>query len=78
MINEFKRVVNGVEEQLCWSFRAHGKSEPTYTPASSQLGPLDPDRRRRLRYGETFQRLGGSGHPRAYQGLVWRAVSSHG
>jgi len=70
----FKRVVDGVEEYLCWSFRVHGKSDATYEPASSRLGPFDPDRRRRLRCGETFQRLDGSGHPCSYQGLTWRAV----
>lgn len=72
MSKGFVRVVDGVEEQLCWSFCVHGKIDPTYEPASSQLGPFDPDRRRRLRRGETFQRLGGSGHPCAYQGLTWR------
>lgn len=72
MSNDFKRVVDGVEEQLCWSFRVHGKSEPLYEPARSRLGPVDPDRQRRLRCGETFQRLDGSGHPCSYRGLAWR------
>lgn len=66
------RVVGGVEERLYWRFAVHGKSDPTFEPASSQLGPVDPDRHRRLKPGETFQRLDRSGHPCVYQGLSWR------
>lgn len=69
------RVVDGVEQQLCWRFGVHGKSDATYEPASSQLGPFDPDRQRRLKRGETFRRLDRAGSPREYQGLVWRPKS---
>jgi hypothetical protein len=72
MSNEFERIVDGVAEQLCWSFRVHGRVEPTHEPARSRLGPVDPDRHRRLRCGETFLRLDRSGHPRVYQGLSWQ------
>ena len=66
------RIVDGVEESLCWSFGVHGKSETTYEAASGPGGPFDRDRNRRLKRGETFKRLNGSGSPREYQGLVWR------
>jgi hypothetical protein len=70
------RVVGSVEESLCWRFQVHGKTEATYQRADAELGPFDQDRRRRLKRGETFQRLGCSGAPRAYQGLVWRPKGS--
>lgn len=70
------RVVDGVEERLCWRYGVHGKSDATYEPARDQLGPLDRDRQRRLKKGETFLRLGGGGSPREYQGLVWRPKST--
>jgi len=70
------RVVDGVKEWLCWRFHVYGKSEATYERASSPLGPFDRDRQRRLKRGETFQRLSRSGSPREYQGLCWRPKSS--
>lgn len=70
------RIVDGVEELLCWRFRVHGKRDDAYEAASGQLGPYDQDRKRRLKRGETFQRLDSSGRPRQYQGLVWRPTSS--
>jgi hypothetical protein len=70
------RVVDGVEERLCWHYRVHGRADAVYEPASNRLGPLDRDRQRRLKRGETFQRLDSSGSPREYQGLVWRPTSS--
>lgn len=76
-MNEYlSRVVDGVEQRLCWRFRVHGRSDATYEPASGQHGPLDRDRRRLLRIGETFQRLDASGSPRKYDGLVWQPKSS--
>ncbi len=66
------RVVHGVRERLCWGFLIHGKLDPTYEPASSGNGPFDPDRRRCLRRGETFQRLDRSGRPWTYQGFSWQ------
>jgi hypothetical protein len=65
------RVVDGMEEALCWRF-ARGRAAPTYQPATGARGPFDPDRRRHLKPGETFQRLDRSGHPCTYQGLSWR------
>ncbi|EYF04206.1 hypothetical protein [Chondromyces apiculatus] len=70
------RVVDGEEQRLCWRFGVHGKSNATYEPASGQVGPFDGDRKRRLKKGETFQRLDRSGSPREYQGLEWRSKSS--
>ena len=70
------RVVDGVEELLCWRFAVSGKTDAVYEPANAQLGPLDPDRRRRLRPGEMFQRLSPSGHSHVYRGLSWRPKSS--
>jgi hypothetical protein len=69
------RIVDGVEERLCWRFAVHGRLESSYEPADGDRGPYDPDRRRRLQRGETFQRLDRSGRPRIYQGLAWRAAS---
>ncbi|MFT3767883.1 MAG: hypothetical protein QM820_20735 [Minicystis sp.] len=66
------RMTNGVEERLCWRFRVPGRAEPKHEPANGQHGPYDPDRLRHLRPGETFQRLGRSGHPCHYQGLFWQ------
>lgn len=66
------RMTNGVEERLCWRFHVPGRAEPKYEPANGQHGPYDPDRLRQLRPGETFQRLGRSGHPCHYQGLFWQ------
>jgi hypothetical protein len=66
------RMVDGVEQRLCWRFGVHGKMDATYEPARDQLGPFDPDRQRRLKRGETFRRLGRAGSPREYQGLFWR------
>ena len=66
------RVVGGVEEHLCWCFQVHGKGDVSYEPADGQLGPFDRDRQRRLKRGETFQRLDRSGSPRMYHGLFWR------
>lgn len=70
------RVVDGVEERLCWRFGVHGKTDATYEPARDQLGPFDPDRQRRLKRGETFRRLSSTGSPREYQGLFWRPKST--
>lgn len=76
MVESVTRVVDGVKESLCWCFRVHGKSETTlYEIASGHMGPLDRDRKRRLRRGETFQRLDRSGCPREYTGLVWRPAA---
>ena len=30
------RVVDGVEQRLCWRFQVHGRSDVTYEPASGQ------------------------------------------
>jgi hypothetical protein len=76
MVEGLTRVVDGVEEQLCWRFHVHGKSEATYEPASAQRGPFDRDRQRCLRRGESFRRLDRAGSPREYQGLCWRPKSS--
>lgn len=70
------RVVDGVEQWLCWRFRVHGKNDVAYEPANGELGPFDPDRRRRLKRGETFQRLDRAGSPRQYDGLCWRPKST--
>jgi hypothetical protein len=70
------RVVDGVEERLCWRFAVHGRSEATYEPANCQLGPFDRDLQRRLKRGETFRRLDRTGSPREYQGLFWRPTST--
>ncbi len=70
------RVVDGEEQRLCWRFQIFGKNSATYEPASSQLGPFDGDRQRRLRRGETFKRLDRSGSPREYQGLFWRPADA--
>jgi hypothetical protein len=72
MLEGLTRVVGGVEESLCWAFRVHGKDDAKYEAANGQFGPFDTDRKRRLKRGETFQRLDRSGSPREYQGLVWR------
>jgi hypothetical protein len=69
------RVVDGVRERLYWRFLVHGRVDPTYEPASGRGGPFDPDRRRCLKRGETFQRLDGAGRPRTYEGLSWRPDS---
>ncbi|AKT42837.1 hypothetical protein [Chondromyces crocatus] len=76
MNQSLTRVVDGEEQCLCWQFGCHGKSDATYEPASGQVGPFDRDRQRRLKKGETFQRLDRSGSPREYQGLVWRLKST--
>ncbi|AUX29148.1 uncharacterized protein SOCE836_012360 [Sorangium cellulosum] len=70
------RVVDGVEQRLCWRFQVHGRSDVTYEPASGQHGPFDRDRQRHLKAGETFQRLDRSGSPRKYGGLVWQPKRS--
>ncbi|WP_437968827.1 hypothetical protein WMF04_05810 [Sorangium sp. So ce260] len=70
------RMVDGVEQRLCWRFQVHGRSDVTYEPASGQRGPFDRDRQRHLKTGETFQRLDRSGSPRKYNGLVWQPKSS--
>jgi hypothetical protein len=66
------RVVDGVAKRLCWCFVVRGKADPDYEPASSAVGPFDPDRARRLKRGETFQRLDRLGRPRRYEGLSWQ------
>ncbi|WP_438018307.1 hypothetical protein WMF18_04160 [Sorangium sp. So ce315] len=70
------RVVDGVEQRLCWRFQVHGRSHVVYEPAISLRGPFDRDRQRHLRAGETFQRLDRSGAPRKYDGLVWQPTSA--
>ena len=70
------RMIDGVEQRLCWRFGVHGKNGASYEPASGQVGPFDRDRKRRLKKGETFQRLSGSGSPREYQGLCWQPKSA--
>jgi hypothetical protein len=70
------RIVDGVRERLCWCFAVQGRIDPTYEPASAGRGPFDPDRRRCLKRGETFQRLDRSGRPRTYQGLSWRPADA--
>src|SRR4051794_36953928 len=72
MRERLNRIVDGVEERLCWRFAVHGRTDPSYEPADGARGPIDPDRRRRLQRGETFQRLDRSGRPREYQGLFWQ------
>jgi hypothetical protein len=69
------RVVGGVAERLCWRFVVPGKADPHYEPASGSVGPFDPDRARRLKRGETFQRLDHSGRPRRYEGLSWQPAT---
>lgn len=76
MRDALTRLVGTEEEWLCWRFQVQGRSEASYERADAELGPFDQDRQRRLKRGETFQRLGGSGAPRAYLGLVWRQRSS--
>ncbi|CAN90967.1 hypothetical protein predicted by Glimmer/Critica [Sorangium cellulosum So ce56] len=70
------RVVDGVEQRLCWRFHVHGKSDVMYEPASGQRGPFDRDRQRHLKAGETFKRLDRSGSPRRYDGLSWQPTSA--
>ncbi|WP_437325648.1 hypothetical protein [Sorangium sp. So ce381] len=70
------RVVDGVEQRLCWRFQVHGRSEAMYEPADGSHGPFDRDRQRNLKLGETFQRLDRSGSPRKYDGLFWQPKSS--
>ena len=70
------RIVDGVEERLCWRFAVHGRIDSSYEIADGDRGPYDPDRRRRLQRGETFQRLDRSGRPRIYQGLAWRPAGT--
>jgi hypothetical protein len=70
------RVVDGVRERLCWCFAIQGRTDPTYEPARAERGPFDPDRRRCLKRGETFQRLDRSGRPRTYQGLSWQPADA--
>lgn len=72
MADGLTRVVGGVAERLCWRFVVRGKADADYEPASGALGPFDPDRARRLKRGETFQRLDRSGRPRRYEGLFWQ------
>lgn len=69
------RVVSGVAERLCWRFVVRGKADPDYEPTNSAVGPFDPDRARRLKRGETFQRLDRSGRPRRYEGLSWQPAT---
>ncbi|WP_437669754.1 hypothetical protein [Sorangium sp. So ce131] len=76
MKDSLSRVVDGVEERLCWRFQVHGKSEATYEPASASRGPFDRDRQRHLKQGETFLRLDRSGSPRKYNGLTWQPKSA--
>ncbi|WP_437751503.1 hypothetical protein [Sorangium sp. So ce1389] len=76
MKESLSRVVDGVEQRLCWRFQVHGRNDVTYEPASGQRGPFDRDRQRHLRMGETFQRLDRSGCPRKYNGLVWQPKSA--
>jgi hypothetical protein len=76
MQNGLTRVVDGVEERLCWRFGTHGRGEATYQPSDGQLGPFDRDRLRRLRRGETLQRLSRTGSPLTYEGLSWQPKSS--
>lgn len=76
MSDGLTRVVGGVAESLCWSFRVNGRSDPSFEAASCPFGPFDRDRKRRLRRGETFQRLDRAGCPREYHGLVWRPTES--
>lgn len=75
MNNGLTRMVDGEEQRLCWIFQV-GKHDPSYEPASNQLGPFDRDRQRRLKRGETFMRLGSGGSPRAYQGFCWRPANT--
>jgi hypothetical protein len=76
MIDQLTRLVDGVEEQLCWRFTVPGRSDSIYERAKGTVGPFDPDRRRCLRRGETFQRLDRSGHPHTYRGLSWCALAA--
>jgi len=69
------RVVGGVAQRLCWRFVVRGRADPDYEPASGSVGPFDLDRARRLKRGETFQRLDRSGRPRLYEGLSWQPVT---
>ena len=78
MMERLNRVVDGIEERLCWRVAVHGRADPAYEPADGDRGPYDPDRRRRLLRGETFQRLDRSGRPRIYQGLSWRPAGTIG
>ena len=67
------RVLDGVEERLCWRFAVHGRLDlRLYEQADGDRGPFAPARRRRHQRGETFQRLDRTGRPRLYQGLSWR------
>jgi hypothetical protein len=75
MSDRLTRVVGGAAERLCWRFVVRGKADPDYELASSAVGPFDPDRARRLKRGETFQRLDPSGRPRVYDGLSWQRVT---
>ncbi len=76
MSDGLTRVVDGVAERLCWRFVVLGKADPDYEPASGAVGPIDPDRARRLKRGETFQRLDRSGRPRRYEGLSWQPATA--
>ncbi|WP_433933642.1 hypothetical protein AB3662_04635 [Sorangium cellulosum] len=76
MKESLSRVVDGVEQRLCWRFQVHGRSDVVYEPALNLRGPFDRDRQRHLRSGETFQRLDRSGSPRKYGGLVWQPTSA--
>ncbi len=75
MRDALTRVMGGVAERLCWRFVVRGKADPEYEPASGAVGPFDPDRARRLKRGETFQRLDHSGRPRRYEGLSWQPAA---
>jgi hypothetical protein len=68
------RTQNGVEQAIHWKIQLvdDDRQPLSYEPADGWHGPLDGSRRRRLRAGETFMKLGHRGWPRVYLGLFWR------